>query len=122
TSPSGPTGPTGEVGPKGGSTGTNPSGSNPGNSPSGSTPGTGPSGSTPGTTAPGNRAGSSLSGTPKISPSRRGHTVKGSVEVSGAGAGGRLEVDLIAATGSSAKAGHSTQVVGRFVSSSVDAG
>ncbi|MCW2981061.1 MAG: blue (type 1) copper domain protein [Solirubrobacterales bacterium] len=113
------TGTTGEVGSKGGSTpGTTPSGSTPGTTPSGSTP----SASTPGTTPSGPRSGSPLSGTPKISSSQRGPTVKGSVEVSAAGAGGRLEVDLIAATASPAKAGHATQVVGRFSSSSVAAG
>jgi hypothetical protein len=66
--------------------------------------------------------GSPLSGSPKISSSQRGSTVKGSLEVSKAGAGDRLEVDLIATTASLAKAGHATQVAGRFVSASVSAG
>jgi hypothetical protein len=66
--------------------------------------------------------GSPLSGAPRISSSQRGSTVKGSLEVSKAGAGDRLEVDLIATTASLAKAGHATQVVGRFVSASVSAG
>jgi hypothetical protein len=116
------TGTTGEGGSKGGSTGTTPTGSTPGTTPTGSTPGTTPTGSTPGTTSSGNRTGSPLSGAPKLSSSQRGRTVKGSVKVSGAGAGGRLEVDLIATTASSAKAAHATQVVGRSVSSSVGAG
>jgi hypothetical protein len=92
-----------------------------GGSKAGSTPGTTSAGSTPGTSS-GPRSGSPLSGAPKISSSQRGRAVKGSVEVSGAGAGGRLEVDLIATTVSSAKAAHATQVVGRSVSSSVGAG
>jgi hypothetical protein len=89
---------------------------------------TGGSGSTPSTTTSGpapageSPAGSPLSGAPRISPSQRGSTVKGSLEVSKAGAGDRLEVDLIATTASLAKAGHATQVVGRFVSASVSAG
>jgi hypothetical protein len=116
------TGTTGEGGSKGGSTPGTPSGSTPGTTPSGSTPGTTQSGSTPGTTASGNHTGSPLSGAPKLSSSQRGRTVKGSVVVSGAGAGGRLEVDLVATTASMAKAGHGTQVVGRLVSSSVGAG
>ena len=93
-----------------------------------STPTTGVGGSTPGTTTSGpapvgeRPTGSSLSGAPRISSSQRGSTVKGSLEVSKAGAGGRLEVDLIATTASLAKAGHATQVVGRFVSASVSAG
>jgi hypothetical protein len=89
---------------------------------------TGEGGSTPGTTTSGpapageSPTGSSLSGAPRISSSQRGSTVKGSLEISKAGAGDRLEVDLIATTASLAKAGHATQVVGRFVSASVSAG
>jgi hypothetical protein len=85
-------------------------------------------GSIPGTTTPGpapageSPTGSPPSGAPRISSSQRGGTVKGSLEVSKAGAGDRLEVDLIATTASLAKAGHATQVVGRFVSVSVSAG
>jgi hypothetical protein len=90
-----------------------------GGSNGGSTPGTTTSGPAPAGESP---AGSSLSGAPKISSSQRGSTVKGSLEVSKAGAGDRLEVDLIATTASLAKAGHATQVVGRFVSASVGAG
>ncbi len=85
----------------------------------GSTPGTTTSGPAPTGESP---TGSPLSGAPRISSSQRGSTVKGSLEVSKAGAGDRLEVDLIATTASLAKAGHATQVVGRFVGASVGAG
>lgn len=90
-----------------------------GGSKSGSTPGTTTSSPAPTGESP---TGSSLSGAPRISSSQRGSTVKGSLEISKAGAGDRLEVDLIATTASLAKAGHATQVVGRFVSASVSAG
>jgi hypothetical protein len=100
TVPSTPT--TGEGGSKGGST------------PSTTTAGPAPAGGSP--------TGSPLSGAPRISSSQRGSTVRGSLEVSKAGAGDRLEVDLLATTASLAKAGHATQVVGRFVSASVSAG
>ncbi len=91
-------------------------------------PTTGGGGSTPGSTTSGpapvgeSPTGSPLSGAPRISSSQRGGTVKGSLEISKAGVGDRLEVDLIATTASLAKAGHTTQVVGRFVSASVSAG
>ena len=58
----------------------------------------------------------------KVAKSQRGGSVKGSLQISKAGAGDRLEVDLIATTASLAKAGHATRVVGRFVSASVGAG
>ena len=96
-----PTGTTGEGGSKGGST------------PATTTSGLVPAGESP--------TGSPLSGAPRISSSQRGSTVKGSIELSKAGAGDRLEVDLLATTASLAKAGHTTQV-GRFVSTSVSAG
>jgi hypothetical protein len=49
--------------------------------------------------------------------------VHGSVRVSQAGAGGRLEVDLLAKSASLARSGHSTQVqVGRLARSSLRAG
>ena len=77
----------------------------------------------PGTTSGGESTrGSPLSGSPRIDRAQQGGTVKGSLEVSDAGAGARLEVDLIAAATSLGKTGHGTQVVGRFVSASVDAG
>ncbi len=84
-----------------------------------STPGITTSGPAPAGESP---TGSPLSGAPRISSSQRGSTVKGSLELSKAGAGDRLEIDLIATTASLAKAGHATQVVGRFVSASVSAG
>lgn len=93
-----------------------------------STPTTGEGGSTPGTTTSGpapageSPTGPPLSGAPRIRSSQRGGTVKGSIEISKAGAGDRLEVDLTATTASLAKAGHATRVVGRFVSASVSAG
>jgi hypothetical protein len=83
------------------------------------TSGTTTSSSTPAGESP---TGSPLSGAPTIHSSQRGTTVKGSVQIAKAGAGDRLEVDLIATTASLAKAGHKTQVVGRFVSASVNAG
>jgi plastocyanin len=58
----------------------------------------------------------------KVAKSQRGGSVKGSLQISKAGGGDRLEVDLLATTASLAKAGHTTQVVGRFVSASVSAG
>jgi hypothetical protein len=54
---------------------------------------------------------------------QRGSKVQGSIEVSQAGSGGRLEVALFAAGASLAKAGHPAQVrVGRLVRSSLEAG
>jgi hypothetical protein len=85
----------------------------------GTTPGTTTSGTTPTGESP---TGSPLSGAPAIHSSQRGSTVKGSLQISKAGVGDRLEVDLIATTASLAKAGHKTQVVGRFASASVSAG
>jgi hypothetical protein len=58
----------------------------------------------------------------KVAKSQRGGSVKGSLEISKAGGGDRLEVDLLATAASLAKAGHATQVVGRFASASVSAG
>ena len=93
-----------------------------------STPTTGEAGSTPGTTTSGpvpageSPPGAPLSGAPRISSSQRGNIVKGSLEIAKAGAGDRLEVDLIATTASLATVGHATQVVGRFESASVSAG
>ena len=58
-----------------------------------------------------------------LAGSQRGSTVRGSIEVSQAGAGGRLEVVLFATGASLAKAGHSGQVrVGRLVRSPLKAG
>lgn len=60
----------------------------------------------------------------KLAGSQRGSTVHGSIKVSQAGTGGRLEVGLFAAGASLlTKAGHSGQVrVGRLVRSSLTAG
>jgi hypothetical protein len=59
----------------------------------------------------------------KLAGSQRGSTVHGSIKVSQAGSGGRLEVGLFAAGASLAKAGHHAQVrVGRLVRSSLEAG
>jgi hypothetical protein len=59
----------------------------------------------------------------KLAGSQRGSTVHGSIKVSQAGSGGRLEVGLFAAGASLAKAGHPAQVrVGRLVRSSLEAG
>jgi plastocyanin len=66
---------------------------------------------------------SPLIGGPSLRSSQRGGTVRGSLEVSQAGAGGRLEVDLFASSASLATARHSTLVrVGRLVRNSVSAG
>ena len=59
----------------------------------------------------------------KLAGSQRGSAVHGSIKVSRAGAGGRLEVGLFAAGASLAKAGHPAQArVGRLVRSSLKAG
>jgi hypothetical protein len=59
----------------------------------------------------------------KLPGNQRGATVHGSIKVSQAGAGGRLEVSLFAAGASLAKAGRPAQVrVGRLVRSSLHAG
>jgi hypothetical protein len=59
----------------------------------------------------------------KLAGSQRGSAVRGSIEVSQAGAGGRLEVGLFATGASLAKAGHPARVrVGRLVRSSLQAG
>jgi hypothetical protein len=100
-----------------GSTTTPPTGE--GGSKGSSPPGTTPSSPTPAGESP---TGSPFSGAPTIHSSQRGTTVKGSLQVAKAGVGDRLEVDLIATTASLAKAGHKTQVVGRFVSASASVG
>jgi plastocyanin len=59
----------------------------------------------------------------KLASSQHGKSVRGSVKVSQAGAGGRLEVDLLAKSASLAKGGHPAQVtVGRLVRSALRAG
>ncbi len=59
----------------------------------------------------------------ELTGSQRGATVHGAIQVSQAGAGGRLEVALFAAGASLAKTGHHAPVrVGRLVHSSLQAG
>jgi hypothetical protein len=59
----------------------------------------------------------------KVAKSQHGGSVKGSINLSKAAAGDRLEVDLLTQSASLAKAKHSTRVrVGRYVSSSLSAG
>jgi plastocyanin len=78
--------------------------------------------SAPAPTSPG-PSGSPLIGGPSLRSSQRGGTVRGSLEVSQAGAGGRLEVDLFANDASLATARHATRVrVGRLVRNSLSAG
>lgn len=64
-------------------------------------------------------------GSLKLSVPRHGSSVRGSIDVAQAGAGGRLEIDLIAKSASLAKARHSkarSALVGRLVRTSVSAG
>jgi plastocyanin len=59
----------------------------------------------------------------KLAPSQHGRSIRGSLKISQAGAGGRLEVDLLAKAASLAVAGHGAQVqVGRLVRSGLHAG
>ena len=59
----------------------------------------------------------------KVAKSQHGGSVKGSIDLSQAAAGDRLEVDLLTQSASLAKARHSTRVrVGRYVRSSLSAG
>lgn len=65
-----------------------------------------------------------VAGSLRLAAPRHGTSVRGSIEVSRSGAGGRLEVDLVAKNASLARRRHrATQVtVGRLVRSSVPAG
>jgi plastocyanin len=86
------------------------------------TTGTTPTGTT---TAPKPEApsGSPLVGEPSLRSSQHGASVRGSLDISTAGAGDRLEVDLFASGASLATTRHSTRVrVGRFVRGSTPAG
>jgi plastocyanin len=66
---------------------------------------------------------SPLAGSPSLRSTQRGPSVKGSLDVSQSGAGGRLEVDLLAKSASLAAAHRSGPVrVGRLVRASVSAG
>lgn len=100
------------------------------------TTGTTSPGSGSGSGAPTPAGGSTGAGTPPASllagsesaavtlgATQHGASVHGSVDVSQAGAGGRLEVELLASRASLASAGHSPQVqVGRAVRASLRAG
>ncbi len=89
-----------------------------------------PTATTPTTTTipsePSHSSGSPLEGGSralKLAGSQHGSTVHGSIKVSQAGSGGRLEVGLFAAGASLTKAAHPARVrVGRLVRSSVKAG
>jgi plastocyanin len=66
---------------------------------------------------------SPLLSSPSIRASQRGSAVKGSLDISKAGAGDRLEIDVFVKSALLAKSGHSTRVqVGRFARGSVSAG
>lgn len=78
---------------------------------------------TPVAPSPESPSGAPLVGSPSLRYSQHGSSVHGSVQISKAGVGGRLEVDLLAKSASLAKAKRSTQVrVGRLVRSSLYAG
>jgi plastocyanin len=79
-------------------------------------------GALPGTAGPSPLAGSAGS-TVRLAGRQRGRAVHGSVEVSQAGVGGRLEVDLLAARSALASTGHSPPVLaGQLVRSRLAAG
>lgn len=68
-------------------------------------------------------AGSPLLGSPTLRSSQRGGSVKGSLDISSAGAGDRLDIEVFAKSASLAKAKHSTRIrVGLLVRGSVSAG
>ena len=83
-----------------------------------------PTSTTPTTSGPATPvAGSPLIDAPSLRASQHGGSVHGSLAISQAGAGDRLEVDLLAKSGPLGKAGHSKRVrVARFVRGSVSAG
>jgi plastocyanin len=86
-----------------------------------------PAGESGPSTAPAGALGSPLLGSVatavKLASSQRGSQVRGSVTVSQAGAGGRLEVDLLARSSSLAAARHSKRSrVGRIVRSALQPG
>ncbi len=73
--------------------------------------------------APGSPLAGSGTEAVKLARTQHGSSVRGSVKISQAGVGGRLEVDLLASGASPAKAGRSSQVqVGRLVRSSLHTG
>jgi hypothetical protein len=85
-----------------------------------------PTTTTPASSEPDHSFGSPLeggSGALKLAGSQRGSTVHGSIKVSQAGSGGRLEVGLFATGASLAKLAHPAQArIGRLVRSSLTAG
>jgi hypothetical protein len=84
---------------------------------------TGPAGGSGPGAAPGSPLEGSASEAVKLARAQHGSSVRGSVGISQAGAGGRLEVGLFAAGASLAKTGRSPQVgVGRLVRLSLKAG
>jgi plastocyanin len=100
------------------------------------TTGTQPGGTTTSTTGPAGTTsaptGSLVPGSPQpaalagaivaVARSQHGKAVRGSIQVTSADAGGRLEVDLLASRASLARAGAAPVRVGRLVRSSVRAG
>ena len=96
------------------------SGSTPG-APAGA-PGSGAGAPTAGSGSPGSLLSGSASSALKLAATQHGHSVKGSVAVSRAGAGGALAVTLLARSAALASAGHKQVQVGRTVRSSVPAG
>jgi plastocyanin len=85
-----------------------------------------PTTTTPGTAPPPKAEappGPPLLGAPSLRAIQHGSSVRGSLEISQAGAGSRLEIDLLAGAATLSKAGHAKRVrVGRLVHSSVKAG
>ena len=108
---------------KSGATGTTPTTPTSPGAGGGTTSPTSPAGGS----GPGAATGSPLVGSAseavELARAQHGSSVRGSVKISQAGVGGRLEVDLLANGASPAKAGHSAQVLlGRLVRSSLYAG
>jgi plastocyanin len=88
----------------------------------GTTTTTTPTTTTP-TTSGESPSGSPFAHSPSLRSSQRGGVVKGSLDIGQAGAGDRLEIDLLAKSASLANARHSTRVrVGRLVRGSVSVG
>jgi plastocyanin len=86
---------------------------------------TAPTTTTPGLTSPGGPTptGSPFVGSPSLRSIQHGASVHGSLDISKVGAGGRLEVDLLAARAAVAKAGSAKRIaVGRFREGSLKAG
>jgi plastocyanin len=83
----------------------------------------GPSQPPPGAGAPGSPLAGSAASAVKLAAIQRGGSVRGSVDVSAAGAGGRLTIELLAKSASLASAGHGARVrVGHLVLSNLHSG